>query len=152
MMDLLTAGSMMAMPDVKEILSAEVTTARSSGRITTLEMTAVRSQPAQAAALTGECQGPASLSSSFNPSGFFPNAECVFPFVYKGVRHTECTWEDAEYRHNQPWCATAVSSGSLYIHRQWGNCGPSCPVETPSPALEQSQVPLTSLNTLQHSQ
>ena len=55
-MDLLTAGSMMAMPDVKEILSAEVTTARSSGRIITLEMIAVRSQPAQAAALTGECK------------------------------------------------------------------------------------------------
>lgn len=86
------------------------------------------------------CERPAS-SDCTTDSGFYPNVGCVFPFVYKGVLHSECTWEDAQYRHNRPWCATSVSAGSQYVARQWGNCGLGCPVEeTSRPSTELSQV------------
>ncbi|XP_048576516.1 cation-independent mannose-6-phosphate receptor isoform X1 [Nematostella vectensis] len=38
---------------------------------------------------------------------------CVFPFTYKGVAYTSCTYVN----HNRPWCSwTAVYSGG------WSNC------------------------------
>ena len=80
-------------------------------------------------------------------SGFFANVPCVFPFVYNGVEYNQCTFEDSEYRHDQPWyvdmicyehfydivllcrCATTVTAGSQYVPRHWGNCGAGCPIE-----------------------
>ena len=73
-------------------------------------------------------------------SGFYPDKECIFPFEYKGVVHRQCTWEDSEYRHNQPWCATATSRSGEALPRHWGNCAPACPVEETPPVVQVSQV------------
>ena len=54
--------------------------------------------------------------------------------------HRQCTWEDSEYRHNQPWCATATTRSGGYLARQRGNCASACPVEERPAEAEVSQV------------
>lgn len=73
------------------------------------------------------CEKPSSSCSTI--SGHYAGLPCIFPFTYKGKVHTECTWEDAEKRHNQAWCSTEVDSSGNFITSKWGNCGPTCPVE-----------------------
>lgn len=46
---------------------------------------------------------------------------CVFPFVFKGVRHTTCTTVDDPL--NQPWCSTQTVPGSdKHVKGRWGHC------------------------------
>jgi len=53
------------------------------------------------------------------------DAECVFPFVYKGITHRRCTTSD----RGQPWCSTHVNSEHQFLRRLWGFCHEDCPVE-----------------------
>ena len=61
-------------------------------------------------------------------AGTANNANCVFPFVYRGVTFNQCTY----YDRNQPWCAT---TSNYDTDKKWGFC--DCPYEdfpfTPSP-------------------
>jgi len=57
---------------------------------------------------------------------------CHFPFRYKGVEYTECTYTDSP----TAWCATRVDPSGNVIQNRWGDCAiqsstSSCPVDTP---------------------
>merc|ERR1712193_282187 len=46
---------------------------------------------------------------------------CVFPFVYNGATHFQCTYSDSP----TPWCATAVDSNNEVVTNGWGDCAVS---------------------------
>jgi len=73
------------------------------------------------------CERPANSCSTI--SGNYANMSCVLPFLYNGVLHTECTWDDAYNKHNQAWCPIELDKSGGYISSKWGNCGPGCPIE-----------------------
>jgi hypothetical protein len=50
--------------------------------------------------------------------------ECVFPFYYKNVLHTQCTSEDVYL----PWCPTQINASTSAI-LSWGLCLPDCNFE-----------------------
>merc|ERR1712244_158593 len=43
---------------------------------------------------------------------------CVFPFTYKGVSYSQCTYADSSL----PWCATATDSSGAVVTNNWGDC------------------------------
>merc|ERR1712013_164518 len=55
------------------------------------------------------------------------NTPCVFPFIYQGVNHSECT--NATDSSGKLWCATKVDKNGFYINKskQWGYCSEECP-------------------------
>merc|ERR1712107_755103 len=71
-----------------------------------------------------------SAASGFNVPGFSSNQRvpnscstlsggtCVFPFIYNGVTHFQCTYTDSPI----PWCATAVDSSGVVVTNSWGDC------------------------------
>merc|ERR1712115_160238 len=71
-----------------------------------------------------------SAASGFNLPGFSSNQRvpnscstltggtCVFPFIYNGVTHFQCTYTDSP----TPWCATAVDSSGVVVTNSWGDC------------------------------
>merc|ERR1719166_720266 len=71
-----------------------------------------------------------SAASGFNVPGFSSNQRvpnscstltggvCVFPFIYNGVTHFQCTYTDSP----TPWCATAVDSSGVVVTNSWGDC------------------------------
>merc|ERR1711953_900463 len=46
---------------------------------------------------------------------------CVFPFVYNGQTHFQCTYSDSP----TPWCATAADSNNEVVTNGWGDCAVS---------------------------
>merc|ERR1712076_312571 len=46
---------------------------------------------------------------------------CVFPFVYNGATHFQCTYSDSP----TPWCATAVDGNNEVVTNGWGDCAVS---------------------------
>merc|ERR1712213_166722 len=46
---------------------------------------------------------------------------CIFPFVYNGATHFQCTYSDSP----TPWCATAVDSNNEVVTNGWGDCAVS---------------------------
>merc|ERR1711981_1084118 len=46
---------------------------------------------------------------------------CIFPFVYNGATHFQCTYSDSP----TPWCATAVDSNNEVVTNGWGDCSVS---------------------------
>merc|ERR1712190_5328 len=59
---------------------------------------------------------------------------CVFPFVYNGQTHFQCTYSDSP----TPWCATAVDSNNQVATNGWGDCAVSA---TSACQTESIQVP-----------
>ena len=70
-----------------------------------------------------------SLGAAFNlghsSSQRIPNScstqagtSCVFPFIYSGVTHYQCTYADSP----TPWCATGVDSTGTVVTNSWGDC------------------------------
>ena len=59
------------------------------------------------------------------------NAECIFPFIYKGVRYSKCLWAEGE---SNPWCSTKVTKHGFHVGGQgeWGHCNSNCPI-SPKP-------------------
>jgi len=51
---------------------------------------------------------------------------CVFPFIYQGVKHSQCT--NATDSSGRLWCATKVDKNGFYINKskQWGYCSEEC--------------------------
>merc|ERR1711874_150240 len=43
---------------------------------------------------------------------------CVFPFKYKDVEYTQCTYAESPL----PWCATQTDSSGNVVTGQWGDC------------------------------
>jgi len=43
---------------------------------------------------------------------------CKFPFIYNGVKHFNCTWEDSP----MPWCATETTKNGTVTPSKWGDC------------------------------
>ena len=54
-------------------------------------------------------------------------ALCIIPFKFKGKVRNGCILEEGEDR---PWCSTKVSEEGTHLggQKQWGYCGPQCPV------------------------
>merc|ERR1712226_1158354 len=46
---------------------------------------------------------------------------CVFPFVFNGATHFQCTYSDSP----TPWCATAVDGNNEVVTNGWGDCAVS---------------------------
>merc|ERR1712142_812663 len=65
-------------------------------------------------------------------SGAAANKPCIFPFSWRGITYNECTWVEYHNTEYKPWCSTMVDENGAHIGGQgkWGNCGPSCPIET----------------------
>ena len=112
--DLLTAESMTATQAAREILSAAATTASSSELTTMRRTTAAKGRSAQSVRQRGEGMCPLGVSECSVLSGFFANVPCVFPFVYNGVEYNQCTFEDSEYRHDQPWYVDMICYEHFY--------------------------------------
>ena len=64
-------------------------------------------------------------------SGPSPNASCVFPFKLYGVTYNQCTTDLNAPGDVTPWCSILVDDSGEHIGegKNWGNCGPNCPVE-----------------------
>ena len=56
------------------------------------------------------------------------NTACVFPFIYKGKEHNECTFQKGD---ENPWCSTKVDGDGKHVggQKQWGYCGKQCPIK-----------------------
>ena len=50
---------------------------------------------------------------------------CEFPFRYKGVTHSSCTWANSQ----APWCAKEIEAGGEVKTNKWEDCRANCPVE-----------------------
>lgn len=57
------------------------------------------------------------IFSVYTLSGNDKYAPCVFPFIYKGKKYTECTYKDC--KHNKSWCATTSNYDKDH---KWGHC------------------------------
>merc|ERR1712154_294074 len=74
---------------------------------------------------------------------------CVFPFTYKGVSYSQCTYADSSL----PWCATATDSSGAVVTNNWGDCvissTSSCQEEstTSSPVTTTTTTTTTSTTT-----
>ena len=53
----------------------------------------------------------------------------MFPFIYNGKSHNECTWDQAA--PESPWCSTKIDDKGVHVegHDEWGVCGDGCPIE-----------------------
>merc|ERR1711936_762973 len=45
-------------------------------------------------------------------------ATCVFPFKYKDVEYTQCSYAESPV----PWCATLTDSAGAVVTNSWGDC------------------------------
>jgi len=52
-------------------------------------------------------------------------ADCIFPFNYKGVSYSTCTTEESE--NKVPWCATQVDETGEVVKNSWQDCSEGCP-------------------------
>ena len=55
-------------------------------------------------------------------------SKCAFPFTYKGITHTACTFYGG---YSKPWCATSTDENGNYKSGKWGYCdmNKGCPDE-----------------------
>merc|ERR1712172_277666 len=53
-----------------------------------------------------------------NTCSTLSGSTCIFPFVYNGATHFQCTYTDSP----TPWCATAVDSNNEVVTNGWGDC------------------------------
>merc|ERR1711874_190841 len=56
---------------------------------------------------------------------------CVFPFKYKNVEYTQCTYAESPL----PWCATLTDSSGVVVTGQWGDCQISSSTSCTAPSL-----------------
>ncbi len=63
-------------------------------------------------------------------SGPNPNADCVFPFNYKGRQYNGCPVDPDD--SSKRWCSTKVDSDGNHVggQGQYGHCGRGCPSDT----------------------
>ena len=52
-------------------------------------------------------------------------AICVFPFIYKNKRYSECIKLD----HKKFWCTTTTNATDHHVGGKWGDCSPECPLQ-----------------------
>ena len=55
-----------------------------------------------------------------------PNENCVFPFVYKGVKHHNCVRGKLPNTFGRYWCPTEVGSDGSFSEDKWGFCLLDC--------------------------
>ena len=85
-------------------------------------------------------------------SGPNPNQKCVLPFKHDGVTYTRCPVDPQD--DSKHWCSTRVDRNGVHVPnvRQWGHCGPNCPLER-RPKQSVSQLILLSTQIrIQHAQ
>merc|ERR1711936_563242 len=58
-------------------------------------------------------------------------SSCVFPFKYKGVEYTQCSYVESPV----PWCATMTASQGTVVTGRWGDCQISSTSSCSAPAL-----------------
>ena len=104
----------MVTPGAGGTWSAGATTAGSLATTTMRRTTAAKGRSAQSVRQRGEGMFPLGVSECSVLSGFFANVPCVFPFVYNGVEYNQCTFEDSEYRHDQPWYVDMICYEHFY--------------------------------------
>jgi len=65
---------------------------------------------------------PITSSSCLTVGGGKTGASCVFPFIYKGVKHNNCILIDAD--DGKPWCSTKTDQNGKHVggQGQWGHC------------------------------
>jgi len=63
-------------------------------------------------------------------SGPSAHEPCIFPFKFRGVTYTGCTWVASDLTDSKPWCSTMVNETGHHIggKGKWGNCAPGCPI------------------------
>ena len=76
-----------------------------------------------------DCPAPKLKPRPNPPNSFGCKTEigtnCVFPFIYKGVKYSKCTTVDYG---DTPWCSTRTDTeGNHYQGIFWGNCAQDCP-------------------------
>ena len=57
-------------------------------------------------------------------SGPQQDKECIFPFVYAQIQHSQCTTVG---NNGTPWCSTKTDENNNHITGYWGNCAKNCP-------------------------
>merc|ERR1719150_1548010 len=58
-------------------------------------------------------------------------ATCVFPFKYKDVEYTQCSYAESPV----PWCATLTDSSGTVVTGRWGDCEVSSTSSCEAPTL-----------------
>jgi len=53
-------------------------------------------------------------------------AKCVFPFIYNGHVHRECTRDGG---FSTPWCSTKTDAWGFHVKGNYGDCTSTCHVE-----------------------
>merc|ERR1711988_428281 len=65
---------------------------------------------------------------------------CVFPFKYKGVEYTQCSYAESPV----PWCATLTDSTGTVVTGNWGDCSISSTSSCSAPSLSLSSCTTSS--------
>lgn len=65
-------------------------------------------------------------------SGPRANGQCVFPFIFNGVRHDQCVADNSDGRLT--WCSTRVDQSGRHVKGEWGHChcttSGGCPIDS----------------------
>merc|ERR550539_858834 len=69
----------------------------------------------------GNCQDNCSTSttSSSSSSSSSCPTPCRFPFIYRGVVHSACTYAGG---FSPAWCSTATDAWGRHVRGNWQNC------------------------------
>jgi len=75
-------------------------------------------------------------------SGPATGLDCVFPFIYLGLKFSGCTTINDGLDDPKPWCATAtdgenILTDDLGASTTWGYCSTSCPIQNLDALIDQ---------------
>ena len=64
-------------------------------------------------------------------SGPAQGTQCVFPFIFRGIKHFGCSTFNEPEVNPRPWCSTQTDAEDNHISEigAWGYCDSSCPLQ-----------------------